>query len=87
MVRLRMVDGYKSAGLEATVLLYKQLIITSHDGEVTTDQLLPHIVHARWCHDLFSILQSAHPHQHLGTLLTILPHLPLSTINSDVHVN
>ena len=69
------------------LLLYKQLINTSRDEEVTTDQLLSHIVHARWCHDLFSILQSAHPHQHLGTLLTILPHLPLSTINSDVHVN
>ena len=44
------------------LLLYKQLINTSRDEEVTTDQLLPHIVHARWCNDLFSILQSAHPY-------------------------
>jgi len=44
------------------LLMYRQLINKSHDEEVTTDQLLPHIVHARWCHDLFSILQSAHPY-------------------------
>jgi hypothetical protein len=27
------------------LLLYKHLIITNHDEEMTTDQLLPHIMH------------------------------------------